>query len=139
MRNVSPAANKRDSFLSDGDVADDDVVALLGVARVAGTCLPDRPLALRYQTWQLGKSTARDIRDLAPALAGSLGCLCRAGTAVLPPGGSGPGATAVSAPGRRDWPVTTARRSGDGRDQAGPAFGRASSRAFSRLSALPWA
>jgi hypothetical protein len=28
--------------------------------------------------------------------------------------------------------------SGDGRDQAGPAFGRASSRAFSRLSALPW-
>ena len=54
MRNVSPAANQRDSFLSDGDAADDVVVALLGVARVAGTCLPDRPLALRYQTWQLG-------------------------------------------------------------------------------------
>ena len=47
--NVPPAANERDSFLSDRDVADDDDVALPGVARVAGTCQPDRPLALRHQ------------------------------------------------------------------------------------------
>ena len=46
--NVPPAANDRDSFLSDRDVADDDV-ALPGVARVAGTCQPDRPMALRHQ------------------------------------------------------------------------------------------
>jgi hypothetical protein len=72
VRNVSPAANERDSFVSDGDVADDVVIALLGVARVAGTCLPDRPLALLYQTWKLGKSTARDIRRCASTETGFL-------------------------------------------------------------------